>query len=181
MTNKQTASVLGLALFAAAACAETFEAVRFRADLSSLNNSGVTGSADIRTHDDSVVVGINATGLTPDQIHSQHIHGLGNDKEARCPDRDQDTNRDGLIDLQEAEAAYGKSTADLTPFPKADSDGRVNLRMTYRAEEAGYPFQVDPEELANLEDQVIVLYGTDVGDTYRPEIPAACGTLETVE
>ena len=50
----------------------------YTTDLVALNNSGVAGKVTIlldATHQ-SVTVGIEATGLEPDQMHIQHIHGF---------------------------------------------------------------------------------------------------------
>ena len=70
--------------------------------------SQVRGDVDIEVEGRRrVEVEITASGLSPNLVHSQHIHGLGNnefpDKEAR-----NDSKADGLIDTTEGVHDYSK-------------------------------------------------------------------------
>ena len=52
--------------------------VQYRANLTALNNSGVSGQTDFY-HDTSantLRVVVNVFGTAPDQVHPQHVHGL---------------------------------------------------------------------------------------------------------
>ncbi len=67
-----TACVTALGATSATASILTYEAT-----LTPLNNSGVSGMATARynTTDNTLQFTVNATGLTPEQMHAQHIHG----------------------------------------------------------------------------------------------------------
>ena len=182
MGGRLSRLILGLGtLVVVAACGddEGLEPGRFRTQLEPVNDSGVSGNAAVSVFEDTVRVAIDARGATPNEVHPQRIHGLGDGQEASCPDEEQDTNRNGIVDGREAEAAYGESTADLEPFPSANSDGRVKVLLNYRAGDAKYPFDVEPERLDTLENQVVVLSGMEVKGAYRAQVPVACGTLLT--
>ena len=54
---------------------ESIGATKFTADLMPLNNSGVMGTARFIVSKENVVVQVRATGLVPEMVHPQHIHG----------------------------------------------------------------------------------------------------------
>ncbi|MDQ4143934.1 MAG: hypothetical protein M3198_09370, partial [Actinomycetota bacterium] len=111
MGGKRSRLVLGLVtLLLAAACGgdEGLEPGRFRAELAPVNDSGVSGNAAVSVFQDEVRVAIDARGLTPNEVHPQRIHGFEG-REASCPDENDDTNGNGIVDAREAEAAYGEA------------------------------------------------------------------------
>src|SRR5687768_9669915 len=58
----------------------------YKAYLSPLNNSGVSGMATLTLDGNMLTVMIEASGLTPNQVHPQHIHGFTEkNKNATCP------------------------------------------------------------------------------------------------
>src|SRR5712692_4031119 len=65
------------------------------ARLSSLNSSGVYGTIDLRLAGNRLVVIADASGLEPNQIHYQHIHG-SHDTASTCPTA-ADANASGII------------------------------------------------------------------------------------
>jgi hypothetical protein len=79
----------------------------FRVALTQQNNSGVSGTATLRLRGTQLTVTISAIGLTPNQLHVQHIH-VG----ASC-------------------ASAGDPVLHLTPFPSADEAGRIKFTQTY--------------------------------------------------
>lgn len=80
----------------------------FIVQLRSLNDSGVTGIAQIWVQDDTLEVMIHANGLTPNQVHLQHIH--------------------------EGDTCTPLSPVlmPLTPYPTSSHSGIVDFQQTYQ-------------------------------------------------
>ena len=80
-----------------------------------LNGSGATGEAilayDIQTQ--RLTVAISASGLEPNQVHIQHIHGFPDGTDAKTPTLAQDVDGDGFIELAEGGVTYGPILLDL--------------------------------------------------------------------
>lgn len=182
--------LIGVPAFAA-------ESTTFTADLSELNGSGVSGTADLAVDGTSVDVTITASGLAPGQPHAQHIHGVIGETSA-CPTPDADSDGDGLVSTAEGVPFYGGIQASLTTegdtsadsglavdrFPVAGDDGSVTYTRTF-----DLPQEV-ADDLGNLH---IVVHGIDLDDSgaydgdavsslddslpLEATIPAACGTL----
>jgi len=115
----------------------------FHVSLTAVNSSGVTGTATLRLKGTQLTVTINATGLTPNQVHLQHIH-----EGASC-------------------ASAGTPVLDLTPFPTADTQGRISYKQTFTISSSLLP----------LTDRTLNLHGMNVGGTYDPGIIVACGQI----
>ncbi len=125
----------------------------FTTTLTTLNHSGVTGEAivgfDERTN--AITVAISASGLEPNMVHIQHIHGFPDGTEAHTPTLAQDDDGDGFIELGEGLGRYGPillnlttdhangtggdnghdHSGDLTGFPTAP-DGTIFFVETYQ-------------------------------------------------
>ncbi|MCC9641989.1 dockerin type I domain-containing protein [Rhodopirellula sp. JC740] len=110
----------------------------FTTTLSELNDSGVTGTANVTVDtsdpdNPSVTVSIQASGLVPNQPHIQHIHGRfasdldstgtidgpfigdgGSSIDSRTPDLGDDTNGDGFVTVGEGLAGYGNVLLNLS-------------------------------------------------------------------
>src|SRR5438270_11978241 len=69
----------------------------YTAKLRALNGSGVSGTVDLRLTGNMLTVTVNVTGLAPNQVHFQHIHG-SHDAVSTCPTV-ADTNASGIITL----------------------------------------------------------------------------------
>ena len=122
------ALTLGLAAWAWGSRAD---AERFVADLSPLNNSGVTGRADLTLDGMLLTVRIQATGLVPDMVHPQHIHGrfsdglTGTPIDSEIPTLANDTDGDGFIEVAEGLAAYGPIILPLSSPPATDAGSQM--------------------------------------------------------
>jgi Cu/Zn superoxide dismutase len=143
--------------------------------LDAQNDSGVSGSVLFTLDGDQLTVTVSATGLTPDQTHMMHLHGLETG-EATCPTIDLDEDGDGFVDLDEGAVAYGGVLVPLGE-PMADADGNVMFEAT---------LTVDPETLPALTDLAVVVHGLMIdpdGEGEQPAaydamMPVACGTVE---
>ncbi|MBC5992490.1 hypothetical protein [Pontibacter cellulosilyticus] len=140
----------------------------YTADIMALNGSGVMGTATLTLEGDMVTVHIMASGLEPNQLHPQHIHGfMDSNKNAVCPPPSADTDGDGLIELGEGAPFYGPILQPLTPFPTAPN-GTINYTRT---------FEVTADMLP-LQNNVIVLHGMTVNGQYWATLPVACGEIK---
>jgi hypothetical protein len=154
---------------AAGSAAFAQPAHEYHADLGALNNSGVTGTADLTLDGNQLTVRIHATGLEPGEVHAQHIHGDSEHKSnATCPPPSADQDGDGVIDFQEGLPFHGPVLLALEPFSSAPG-GVIDFEETYT---------VDPRQLGPLQNRTIVMHGLTVGGTYVPSLPIACAQIE---
>lgn len=122
-----SAAMLG---FSAAAA----QAASFKANVGTLNGSGVTGTVLLDLSDDSktLTVTTTATGLEPNQPHVQHIHGLfsgGVIADSMTPTLANDLDGDGFIELAEGAPVYGPIILPLALI--TTPDGNANVTTTY--------------------------------------------------
>lgn len=142
----------------------------YTAHISSLNDSGVSGTATLTLMGDKLTVHIQASGLEPGMVHPQHIHGfMDNNKNAVCPPMSADTDGDGLVELGEGLPFYGPVLLSLEPFPTAP-DGTIDYKQTFDISDKMY--------LLPLQNNVIVLHGMTVDGEYWPTLPVACGEIK---
>lgn len=171
ITKKITTVFSIVALFAVTAMptfASHNDSETYRANLRTLNSSGVRGQANMTLDGDQLKVTINARGYEANKLHPQHIHGFDNKQNSVCPTPSADTNNDGVVDLIEGLPSYGRVMLDFLPFPNADSNGRVNFQNTYT---------INVSDLGPLENRAIVLHGATVNGTYDATLPVACGQI----
>lgn len=145
----------------------------FEVDFDQLNNSGVDGFAflTLDRNASTVTVSIEASGLEPNMLHPQHIHGLEDSrKAATCPTPSADQNGDGLVDLAEGLPSYGPVVISLVDFPTADADGNIDYEATLPIDQMDGP----------LDNREIVLHGMTVNGEYVATLPVACGSIEQV-
>ena len=88
--------------------------VSLTAKLTELNGSGVTGTATAVVRNQRIKhIEVQATGLSPDAPHAQHIH-YGQQAENECPTLLLDDNGDGRLNTLEGLPAYGPVVVSLT-------------------------------------------------------------------
>jgi LPXTG-motif cell wall-anchored protein len=170
----------------------------FSAELQVLNGSGATGTALLSLDGDMLTVTIEATGLSPNVPHAQHIHGeLGADNS--CPPPEADTDGDGFISVAEGAPFYGGILVSLTTSGGTDPGSGLALDRMPMADASGNlsytrQFAVSSDIASNLSNLVIVQHGIDfdASGTYDGEkpssidpsvpfeatVPANCGVIE---
>lgn len=134
----------------------------YQANLTSLNNSGATGTATVKVTGDQATVTIHTDGASAGLPHAQHIHIGG---QGICPTMSADSNHDGVLSTVEGQPAYGAVKVSLTTsgdtsansavavsrFPKADANGSITYSRTFTL-----PSGVTASDVAN---GVIVQHG----------------------
>lgn len=120
----QQAQQMGVTLFKVTGNRDFLGADKFyTVTFTTLNGSGVTGEAilayDLQTN--RLTVAISASGLEPDMIHIQHIHGFPDGTDARTPTLALDSDGDGFIELAEGLTTYGPILLDLKTNHANDS------------------------------------------------------------
>lgn len=147
----------------------------FTTQFSALNESGVSGTADIVLNGNILTVTINANGMVPNQQHPQHIHGFDNSSQnSTCPSPTADEDGDGIVSVGEGAPFYGGILLPLEQFPQAGDNGTIFYQQTFVLGENGNPSR---SELGPLENRTIVLHGRNVDGEYVPTVPVACGQL----
>lgn len=151
--------------------AASAQAASFKANIGTLNNSGVTGTALFDLSDDQTTLTVTtiATGLEPNQDHVQHIHGLFNGGEvadSMTPTLANDLDGDGFIELAEGVPAYGPIVLPLAVINTPD--GNANITTSYdltdpsvfNTNRDGTPFTVS--DLTPLTFREVVIHGRTV-------------------
>ncbi|MGF1562283.1 MAG: DUF4394 domain-containing protein [Geminicoccaceae bacterium] len=99
----------------------------FTAEISELNNSGVSGLVTALLDGDQLTVKVDANGLEPGMPHAQHIHGAfdadGTVIDSTTPVPAQDTDGDGFIEVLEGATSYGPVLVSLTDPIGSGLDG----------------------------------------------------------
>lgn len=174
----------------------------YHTTFTTLNNSGVTGTARLALDGNMLTVNINARGLMPDMPHPQHIHGTfdadGNPSQATTPTlAGVDANGDGVIELSEGQTTYGPILIDLSSppggaipdFPTAPG-GVINFSYTYDLTDSGiFDGTYNAGDVMPLNFREIVIHGMNapialmdggvnyaMGE-YDPVLPVASGAL----
>src|ERR1700712_2526866 len=110
-----------LAFISATAIPVAANAQSYTAVLSPLNGSNVNGIASLLLSGNFLTVQLDATGLEPNQVHLEHIHGLLDQSslpiDSRIPTLAQDTDHDNFIELDEGATTYGPILLQLTSPP----------------------------------------------------------------
>ncbi|MDT0632572.1 hypothetical protein RQM47_08810 [Rubrivirga sp. S365] len=168
---------------------ETTYDVQFTA----LNNSGVTGTAELTMDDNDFTVEIDADDLDA-TVHPQHIHGAPGGTvtaQAVCPTMADDANADGFVDVLEGLPRYGAillpldddistQAQNVSGFPTgtsidySESTSVVALRSALVKDDSDTSDPIGTlgaDGIVDLDDYVIVIHGTN------DELPASVGTL----
>ncbi len=186
----------GLLLGAGAGSASAQEAPE-PFDLSPLNDSGSTGTAQVSLDGTMLEVTIVAGGLLAGAPHAQHIHFTPGQPSV-CPGPDA-AGEDDILTVTEGQPAYGPIQIPLTTegdfsadsalavdrFPVASPDGAVTYERTFELPQA-LADQLRGQQLA------IVQHGVDIDESgeydgdpseldpsvpLEATLPANCGTV----
>ena len=168
------------------AASNATKAKMYTVDFGALNNSGVSGSAELTLMGDQLTVKVNATGLEPNRVHPQHIHGFADNKgNSTCPTPAADTNGDGLVDLVEGLPSYGGVLLELyvpiDEFPVADANGVLTYERTFTLGTTEFVEEgelISQSDLSPLQNRTIVLHGMTVDGEYVATLPVACGEIK---
>ncbi len=166
--------------------AEAVKPKMYTVDFTALNASGVSGSAELTLMGNKLTVKVNATGLEPNMVHPQHIHGFAENKgNSTCPTPAADTNGDGLVDLVEGLPSYGGVLLELyvpiDEFPVADANGVLAFERTFTLGETEFAEEgevISQSDLSPLQNRTIVLHGMTVNGEYIATLPVACGQIK---
>ena len=131
------------------ASALLFEALETRRLLASylatfepLNNSGVSGTAELTLEGNQLTITISAQGLEPNQVHPMHIHGRFEDpnpgdpgppapRDSAVPTLADDVDGDGFIEATESVASAGLIILPLSSPPGDRSAEDPRSTLTY--------------------------------------------------
>ncbi len=164
------------------------------ADYEPLNNSGVDGRAIITvdygkrntTEDDRMTVRIIANGLD-EGLHVQHMHGFETGQDAVTPDKDDDTDKDGYVELLEGIPDYGGILLNLDDekgnFPiTRGRDGSFVFEETYHLLGDDKPHGAHAGDsittFKNLDLNHLVIHGMRVPEGAGAGTPGEVGTTE---
>ncbi|MCW8195491.1 hypothetical protein F6455_11895 [Proteobacteria bacterium 005FR1] len=153
---------IGLACLSSLAAAQNADdAVMYAAPFQALNpaiTGDVSGEASFREVNGKLLASIQVSGVAPDTMHLQHLHGSRDFMESRCPPAAADTNDDGLIDLAESRAYSG-----ITLIPLHDDPVSLQIKThTYPTanQQGSYEYQ-HSIDLSKLQTAVKEKYGMD--------------------
>lgn len=126
----------------------------YRAEISSLNerangDRSVSGNITLEVKGDQLLINVEASGLEPNTMHLQHLHGAPEGGDTKCPDMGADSNNDKLIDITEA---YNVAGVTMIPFHDNPPNMEVNTDTYPTADENGkfsYRQSVDLKELTS--------------------------------
>jgi hypothetical protein len=164
------------------------------ADYEPLNNSGVDGVAILTVdygkrntiEDDRLTVRIIANGLD-EGLHIQHMHGFETGQNAVTPDKEDDTDEDGYVELLEGIGDYGKILLNLDneegKFPiTIGPDGSFDFKQTYHLLGDDEPHEGHAGDeittFKNLDLNHLVIHGMFVPEGAGEGTPGEVGTTE---
>lgn len=138
----------------------------YRASLTPIGNTDVTGEVTVRVEKDELLVSVNATGLEADVEHAQHVH------------ENESCNSPGnpLVSLDDNIPSSPGDAANADPgddsFPTATPGGTVN----YRQKAAKSAIEKALGTGLDLADRTVVVHaaGNPIGEAI------ACGALDPV-
>lgn len=169
-----------------------------------VGGSHAHGHATIRLHGRHVTVKLRVRGVTPNEPHAMHIHGMLG-MHNTCPKRNLDTYTgdpvdpasfvpgvpDGIISLNEGHAAYGPVQVSLTKKGSTGADAALNVAQFKTANDHGVlryrrSFTVPIAVAKDLRQLHVVVHGLDLpGDAdhsslsslFEATTPVACGEI----
>jgi hypothetical protein len=207
------ALVAAAAMLVPAAGASGASGGKFTANLQPIPHNHIAdGGSDVHGHASLKLTGrttlqvdLTASGLTPNEPHAMHIHGLL-DHVNECPTASADVNTgdpvdsatsqiagtpDGLISLSEGGPFYGPIDVSFTQTGDTSENSGLALERFVSADSAGNlsyhrTFVIRQDVAKNLTKLHIVLHGADLpGDAdesstsslFEATLPVACGNI----
>jgi Cu/Zn superoxide dismutase len=198
------AAALAAAVYSPVASAQAATAATtgttYQVTLTQQNKSNASGTATVKVNGNNVTVTIQGNGFSPNVAHLAHLHIGG---QATCPAATADANKDGYVDVKEAEPFVGPMRVTLSTSgdtsassalaadraPKADAKGALTYNRTFTL-----PTNVKAADLAKASVDIhgiTTLFGDKAkydGDkkseldnkvAFETTAPAACGVLST--
>jgi len=187
MTRVERAVVLAVAVAAIIGVPVAARAaiIPYSAVLTPANGSSAVGQASlvVDTVANTLTVTITASGLEPNQVHPQHIHGFPGLQPSRLPTPADDTDRDGYIETPEAVAlAVGPVLMDLLPFPIATASGTITFSMVYALNPALLPLDIRAIELHGMTVPAVgagTPFEVNGIPGYKPDLPVSGGLIRS--
>lgn len=143
----------------------------FQAVLNPLGDASASGTAVLTLTGRDLDVQVRASGLTPDEVHEQHVHALpegdGDPCEAFLGGHDHSGDGAGGHDHGKDAAAKPAKELEIRPYPTASAEGNLDFRGTYTA----------PDEILPLTDHVVILHGGQKDGAYDARLAVACGRI----
>jgi hypothetical protein len=208
--QKMMLGLVSLAAIAVPAGAYAASGGSFAADLKPIphsssadGGSNVSGKAELTLTGRMLSVDLEARGLTPNEPHAMHIHGLL-DRVNECPPASADVNTgdpiggeqilgtsDGLISLAEGDPFYGPIDVSFTNSGDTSAASGLALERFASADSAGNlsyhrDITVTKGVAKNLSKLHIVVHGTDLpsdddhsslSSLFEATLPVACGNI----
>jgi hypothetical protein len=157
--------------------------IPYSAILTPANGSAATGQATFHldTTANTLTVTIAASGLEPNQVHPQHIHGFPGLTPSRLPTPADDLDLDGYIETPEGVMlAIGPILLDLLPYPIATAAGTVFFSNVYAVAPALLPLDIRAIELHGMTVGAVgagTLFEVNGTPGYKPILPVSGGLI----
>lgn len=140
-----------------------------------MNDSNSVALAYFEVQDNILKATILAAGVTPNQMHPQHLHGFDDGTNSVCPPASADEDGDGFISLAEGAPYYGGVKLSLDnedgTFPTANAAGLYTYQRT---------FDLGGMSLPAWQNMSVVVHGRNVNGTYNATLPVACGQVDNL-
>jgi hypothetical protein len=196
------AAVLAATAFSPAVSAQAASTggTTYHVNLTQQNKSGASGTATVTVNGNNVTVVVRGNGFSPNVAHATHLHTGG---QGTCPAPSADANKDGYVDVKEAEPFAGTMKVALTTSgdtsassglavdraPKADAKGALtyNRSFTLPTGVKGADFAkstLDIHGITGLFNDKAKYDGDKKSEldnkvAFEVTVPAACGQLTT--
>ena len=179
------AAVVGLGLIALPAGAGAkSNKTTVHANLTSLNNSGVTGTSTVTVNGNKLDASIDATGLLANAPHAAHIH-FGVTAQHECPTQAADGG-DGQLTTGEGLPFYGPVVVSFTTF--GDTSPASVLAIDRFSTAPGGVINYDRNSIKTQRavakaiaagEGVVVIHGVDYNDSGAYDFEAGVSDLDS--
>jgi hypothetical protein len=200
-----TAAVVGATVASSDAASSAADgSTSTHAELTPLNNSGVTGDAHVTVDGHRLEVDLDARHLLKGMPHAEHIH-FGAQARQECPTVRDDDNADHRLTTAEGQPAYGPVKVSLTTTGDTSAKSTLAVKRYPLARKGQIHYNRDGIEVSPAVARairngkaVLVVHGIDYNGNGKydfsagrseldPSLPAeatdpvTCGVLEVVE